>query len=80
MSKIYPTEQSEPSNYTQDTLYTKLRSNQLGCDFLLSLFWAAMSSYRHDTLLRPYPPMYREDEDKQIDEMVRSFSLINLLL
>ncbi len=72
MSKVYPTEKSE-SNYTQDTLHTKLRDNLLECDFLLSVFWAAMSSYRHDTLLRPYPPMYR-DEDKQIDEMVRCFT------
>lgn len=36
----------------------KLESDPAACDFQLSLFVAAFQSYRHDTVLRPFPPMF----------------------
>lgn len=41
------------------------------CDCLLSLFWSALSSYRHDTVLRPYPNQFiLTNGDKDIDGLV----------
>lgn len=64
-----------------------LQRDLLATDFLTSLFWAAMSSFRHDTILRPFPPMFLSEEGhKDISGVVRCpvrvhlTSMLNLTL
>ena len=61
---------------SDDRVGTKLVQDSLACDCLLSLFWAAMNSYRHDNLLRPYPPMFATAESKQISDLVCTYITI----
>ena len=35
----------------------------LAADFLVSIFWSAMMSFRHDTVLRPFPPAFIDEQD-----------------
>lgn len=63
-----------------DTIRSQLRSalhkELFGSDCLVSLFWSALSSYRHDTVLRPYPPDYiLSNGDKDIEGLVSTFSI-----
>ena len=64
---------------TQDSLQATLRGDILACDCLLSLFWAALNSYRHDTILRPYPPMYCDPNSNRGDKRTDHLVLIILL-
>ena len=36
----------------------QLERDVLAADFLVSIFWSAMTSFRHDTILRPFPPSF----------------------
>lgn len=47
--------------------------NHLEKDLLLSLLISALDNYRHDTVLRPFPPMCVNDETNEKDyaELVR---------
>lgn len=42
----------------KEEVYQRLSRDLTSCDFLLGVFWAALSSYRHDTVLRPFPPNF----------------------
>lgn len=48
------------SSTTQETIAEVLQRDLLSAEFLLALFWSAMSSFRHDSILRPFPPMFLE--------------------
>ena len=48
-----------------------LDNDPLSTDFLVSLLWAAATNYKHDTLVRPFPPQYLKDEHKNIEALVR---------
>lgn len=48
-----------------------LDNNPTSADFLISILWAASKSYKHDTLLRPFPPQYIKEEQKDVDTLVR---------
>ena len=51
----------EGSSETRDSvenILKILRDEFYGADFLVSLFWAAMTSFRHDSILRPFPTDY----------------------
>ena len=39
------------------------------CDMQLSLFFAASSSYRQDSTLRPFPPMFVNNDYKDVDSL-----------
>lgn len=43
-----------------DNISKHLHEDILGADFLVCLFWAAMNSFRHDSILRPFPSAYVE--------------------
>ncbi|XP_066584980.1 protein mono-ADP-ribosyltransferase PARP16 isoform X2 [Prorops nasuta] len=45
-------------------------------DLRWSLFVAACNTYRYDSCLRPFPPMYKTDECKDIDALRKSIELI----
>jgi len=47
-----------------------LLTDQLACDVQLSLFVAACSSYRQDSTLRPFPPMYMVEGERDIESLL----------
>jgi len=47
-----------------------LLTDQLACDVQLSLFVAACSSYRQDSTLRPFPPMYIEEGERDVESLL----------
>ena len=52
-------------------IHEHLQRDILAADFLTSVFWSAMSSFRHDTILRPFPPMFLTGEvHKDIEGVV----------
>jgi poly[ADP-ribose] polymerase 16 len=52
----------------------------LAADFLVSIFWSAMMSYRYDTVLRPFPPSFVDptntSSNKNVRELVRPLILM----
>ena len=50
----------------------KLTQDLQAADFQWSLFVAALHSYRHDSVLRPFPPMFTTDDNdnKDFDRLV----------
>jgi len=49
------------------------------CDAQLCLFVAATSSYRHDTTLRPFPPMFLKNGEKDIEALTSSLKSLPTL-
>ena len=47
-----------------------LEKDLVAADLKWSLFVAACNTYRYDTCLRPFPPMYIKNENKDIDALV----------
>lgn len=61
---------TEDEAETIDFIKERIWLDPLAVDLQLSLFIAAMNSYRHDTVLRPFPPMFQsEDKEKDIKTM-----------
>ena len=49
-----------------------LSSDLPASDCLVTLFLSALTSYRHDTILKPFPPDFvLKDGSKDIDGLVR---------
>ena len=46
------------------------------CDMQLSLFSAASSSYRQDSTLRPFPPMFLKDDFKDVESLAHLLNKI----
>ena len=58
----------------KDKVLSIVKNKIIGSDLQFSFLVAACSSYRHDTVLRPFPPHYMESEhasSKQYDRLVR---------
>lgn len=56
----------------KEELLLALTNDLTASDLLVSLFWSALTSYRHDTVLRPFPQSFIVNEtDKDIDGLVR---------
>ena len=55
-----------------DVVLKTIKKDPLSADLLLSVLIAASSSYRHDTVLRPFPPQYssENEEEKNYQELV----------
>jgi len=51
-------------------LCDRLLTDLLACDVQLSLFVAACSSYRQDSTLRPFPPMYMVEGERDVDSLL----------
>ena len=63
---------------TSSALSAVINRDLLAADFLVSTFWSAMMSFRHDTVLRPFPPAFVDEQGsintgshKNILELVR---------
>jgi len=59
------------------TIISLLDQDMLACDVQMSLFIAAATSYRQDTSLRPFPPMFYNPDSQERDvaglvEMIRN--------
>lgn len=52
-----------PTENLQEIISEQLQENMLGAEFLVGLFWSAMNSFRHDSILRPFPSMFVEGRD-----------------
>lgn len=42
------------------TISEELQRDLLSAEFLAGLFWSAMNSFRHDSILRPFPSFFLE--------------------
>ena len=51
---------SSAADLEELSLPEQLQRNILGAEFLVSLFWSAANSFRHDSIVRPFPPMFVE--------------------
>ena len=52
-------------------LLKKIKDNLVAADLVWSLFYSALSSYRHDSVLRPFPPDFMAGvEDKDFTALV----------
>ncbi|ESO82417.1 hypothetical protein LOTGIDRAFT_198000 [Lottia gigantea] len=61
----------------EDELRKKIDEDRLSSDIKLSLFSAALQSYRHDTVLRPFPPQFiKSDTEKDNSKLSKVFSEI----
>ena len=57
--------------YIKQQLLSALNSDLVASDFFVSIFWTAVNSYRHDTVLRPFPQLFiLQDNSKDIDGIV----------
>lgn len=59
---------SDPPTSPHDNISQHLQQDILGADFLVSLFWAAMNSFRHDSILRPFPSAYVQSVESERSE------------
>merc|ERR1719469_956120 len=55
-----------------DKVKSLLAADMLACDVQVSLFVAASQSYRQDTTLRPFPPMYINEEGERDIKLLMS--------
>jgi hypothetical protein len=51
-------------------LASALREDSLACDLMISIFQSAVNSYKHDSVLRPFPPSYAAVGEKDVDSLV----------
>lgn len=55
----------------KNRIIDRLSSDLQSCDCHVTLFLSALASYRHDTVLKPFPPQYvLEDGTKDIEQLV----------
>lgn len=55
----------------KDCVLQRLRSDLSSADMQWSLFISALESYRHDSILRPFPSTYVEDGgNKKVQTLV----------
>lgn len=60
-----------------DSVLSKIQKDPLAADFQISLFVSALLSYRHDSVLRPFPSGYfRENGEKNVDALVSKLLLL----
>ncbi|XP_064607887.1 protein mono-ADP-ribosyltransferase PARP16-like [Liolophura sinensis] len=55
-----PAQSDSGDKSTREKVLESLRADLLAVDLIWSLLVAALNSYRHDTVLRPFPPMFQE--------------------
>lgn len=61
-------EEINPSLTPQETITEVLERDILGAEFLMALFSSAMNSFRHDSILRPFPTMFLESDGAESGE------------
>ncbi|XP_065836845.1 protein mono-ADP-ribosyltransferase PARP16-like [Oscarella lobularis] len=52
-----------------DRLLAALEDDPSAADFAISAFQSALLSYRHDSILRPFPPQYMQGEERDISSV-----------
>lgn len=72
------------SSGSLSSLSSVIDRDLLAADFLVSIFWSAMTSFRHDTILRPFPPGFVDDQNlstgshKNLEKLVRRNMLCSI--
>lgn len=62
---------------TRARVLETIEADHLAADLRLSLFVSALKSYRHDSVLRPFPPSHlKEDGTKDARELASTEFLI----
>ena len=59
-----------PPEAVRELVCSCLDRDPVAADLRCSLFVAAAQSYKRDSLLRPFPPRYISDDNKDFDELV----------
>lgn len=60
----------EGERYVVDSVLSKVRKDPFAADLQISLFMSALQNYRHDSLVRPFPPGYfHESGEKNTDAL-----------
>ena len=60
-------------------LLQKIKGDVLAADLVWSLFKSALDSYRHDSVLRPFPGDYMQGElEKDFTALVRHLKMLVL--
>lgn len=55
---------------SQEKVLQIIENDCLGGDLQLSLFFSGLESYRHDSIVRPFPPSYlKEGGEKDFTEL-----------
>lgn len=57
-------------NFKVSALKCSLEKDLIACDLKWTLFVAACKTFRFDSCLRPFPPMYIKSDFKDIDALV----------
>ena len=71
----------EGENDVVDSILSKVKKDPFAADLQISLFMSALHNYRHDSLLRPFPPQYlRENGEKDTNGLVSLKKLFNCIL
>lgn len=55
-----PSSSTDLRETVQESVPEQLQRNTPGAEFLVGLFWSAANSFRHDSIVRPFPPMFVE--------------------
>ncbi|XP_077989084.1 protein mono-ADP-ribosyltransferase PARP16-like [Glandiceps talaboti] len=68
---------------SKDNVLRKIDEDPVAVDVQLSLFMSAVQSYRHDTVLRPFPPMFinssGEKDINSLQSVCNSLPTINVI-
>ncbi|XP_014671256.1 PREDICTED: mono [ADP-ribose] polymerase PARP16-like [Priapulus caudatus] len=62
-------DKGESSETSKERVLATLRNDMLSADLTWSLFVAALGNYRHDTVLRPSPPHFTENGEKDFKKI-----------
>ncbi|XP_076644301.1 protein mono-ADP-ribosyltransferase PARP16-like [Halictus rubicundus] len=75
-SQVDSTNSQEDITKKVSSLKFMLEKDFTAADLKWSLFVAACNTYRYDTCLKPFPPMYIKNECKDIDALRKAIELI----
>ena len=62
-----------PTEAVRELVCSCLHRDPVAADLRCSLFVAAAQNYKRDSLLRPFPPRYMSDDNKDFEELVGNF-------
>ena len=64
-----------PPAAARELVRSCLQRDPVAADLRLSLFMAAVQSYKRDSMLRPFPPLYLAGDNKDFEALVGTLDL-----
>eukprot|EP00039_Didymoeca_costata_P028845 m.22295 g.22295 ORF g.22295 m.22295 type:complete len:333 (-) comp7384_c0_seq1:71-1069(-) len=55
-------------DWSEERVVAKIKEDVVAADFLISMFMAALQSYRHHSLIRPFPKDFRKQQNDDVDD------------